>query len=55
MATKLSRAEFIRNLGDSGLFTPEEVHKALNAVSEAQAPDGEAVARHLVDAGNQAM
>jgi serine/threonine protein kinase len=51
MATKLSRAEFIQNLGDSGLFTKLEVEKALAALSEVEAPDGEAVARQLVDAG----
>jgi CheY-like chemotaxis protein/tRNA A-37 threonylcarbamoyl transferase component Bud32 len=51
MATQLSRAEFIQNLSDSGLFTPEEVHKVLDTVSEVQAPDGDAVARQLVDAG----
>src|SRR6516225_9354877 len=51
MSTKLSRAEFIQNLSDSGLFTPQEVHRALDTVSELQAADGEAVARQLVDAG----
>ena len=51
MATKLSRAEFIQNLSDSGLFTPQEVDKALDTVSELPAVDGEAVARQLVDSG----
>jgi serine/threonine protein kinase/CheY-like chemotaxis protein len=51
MAAKQSRAEFIHNLIDSGLFTHEEVDKALDTVSELQAPDGEAVARKLVDFG----
>jgi serine/threonine protein kinase len=51
MATKLSRAEFIQNLSDSGLFTPQEVHKALDTVSKLQAADGDAVARQLVESG----
>jgi serine/threonine-protein kinase len=51
MATQLSRAEFIRNLSDSGLLTPDEVRKALGAVSEAQTPDGDAVATKLIAAG----
>jgi CheY-like chemotaxis protein len=51
MATKLSRDEFIQNLSDSGLFSPEEVDKALETVSGRQAPDGDAVARQLIDAG----
>jgi CheY-like chemotaxis protein/tRNA A-37 threonylcarbamoyl transferase component Bud32 len=52
MATKLSRAEFIQNLSDSGLLTPEEVAKALETVPELQAPDGDAVARQLIAAGS---
>jgi serine/threonine protein kinase/CheY-like chemotaxis protein len=51
MATKLSRAEFIQNLSDSGLFTPQEVDKALYAVSDLHTADGDVVARRLVDSG----
>jgi serine/threonine protein kinase len=51
MATKLSRDEFIQNLSDSGLLTPDEVDKAIDTVSELQTADGDAVARQLIDAG----
>jgi serine/threonine protein kinase/DNA-binding response OmpR family regulator len=51
MATKLSRDEFLRNLGDSGLFSQEEMSKALDALSDPQPADGEAVAQRLVAAG----
>jgi serine/threonine protein kinase len=51
MATTLSRAEFIQNLNESGLFTPEELHRALETVPEFRAADGDAVARQLVDSG----
>src|SRR5215510_3102003 len=51
MAAKLSRDQFIQNLSDSGLFTPQEVDKALDTMSDLQAADGDAVARQLVDAG----
>jgi serine/threonine protein kinase/DNA-binding response OmpR family regulator len=52
MATKLSRDEFIQNLNDSGLFSPEEVNKALGTVAGLQAADGEAIAQRLIAAGS---
>jgi serine/threonine protein kinase/CheY-like chemotaxis protein len=51
MATQLTRDEFIQNLSDSGLLTPDEVHKALDTVPEVRAPDGDAVAEQLIAAG----
>jgi CheY-like chemotaxis protein len=51
MAPNLSREEFFRNLSDSGLFTQDEISRARVALSEAQAPDGEAAARQLVADG----
>jgi CheY-like chemotaxis protein len=52
MTTKQSRDEFIQNLGDSGLFTPEQVKKTLGTVSDLPAPDGPAIAQQLIAAGS---
>jgi serine/threonine protein kinase len=50
MVKQLSREQFVRNLGDSGLFSEEEM-AALQASSGPQEADGEAVARRLIAAG----
>ncbi|HEY7426516.1 MAG TPA: response regulator [Gemmataceae bacterium] len=50
MAMKLSREQFLRNLGDSGLFSQEELSKSIDVLSETQTEDGEAIARHLIAA-----
>jgi serine/threonine-protein kinase len=47
----ISRADFVNNLGSSGLFTPEEMAKALEAVSAAADEDGQALAQRLTAAG----
>src|SRR5688500_14391518 len=51
MTTKLSREEFLRNLSDSGLFSAEEVHSAVEALRGARGADGEAIAQGLIAAG----
>jgi serine/threonine protein kinase/DNA-binding response OmpR family regulator len=51
MATRLSREEFLRNLSDSGLFSPEEMAAALATLPKSPAADGEALAQCLIDAG----
>jgi serine/threonine protein kinase/DNA-binding response OmpR family regulator len=51
MGTKLSREEFVRNLRDSGLFSPEEVDRSIEAAPDPQAADGEALAGRLIAAG----
>jgi serine/threonine protein kinase/DNA-binding response OmpR family regulator len=52
MTKNLTREQFLRNLSDSGLFSPEEMRKILEALPEAKAEDGGAVAQHLIAAGN---
>lgn len=51
MNTKLSRDEFVQNLTDSGLLTPEELEKALGNASQERARDGAALAQQLIAAG----
>jgi CheY-like chemotaxis protein len=51
MATSLTRDEFLRNLRDSGLFSPEEMDRSLETLPGLQGADGEGVARGLVAAG----
>jgi serine/threonine protein kinase len=51
MAQKFSREEFLRNLGDSGLFTPDELKNALAALPNPLEPDGDSIAVRLVAAG----
>jgi serine/threonine protein kinase/DNA-binding NarL/FixJ family response regulator len=51
MVKRLSRGEFLQNLSESGLFSPEEIHTTLAASPASQAADGEAVAQHLVASG----
>lgn len=49
MPVRLSREQFVRNLSDSGIFSDTDLHAMLRT-SDA-APDGEALARHLVRTG----
>src|SRR5262245_52229585 len=51
MAKNPSREELLRNLGDSGLFSAEELRTALNAVPDPLEPDGDMLALRLVSAG----
>jgi serine/threonine-protein kinase len=51
MAKKLSREEFLRNLDDSGLFSPEESKSALAALPDPQEADGDTLAARLIAAG----
>jgi CheY-like chemotaxis protein len=51
MTTRLSREQFFQNLGDSGLFTQEEISKTRAILSEIQAPDGDTAAQHLIADG----
>jgi serine/threonine-protein kinase len=51
MAKKLSREEFLRNLDDSGLFSPEELRSALAALPNPQEADGDTLAARLIGAG----
>jgi serine/threonine protein kinase/DNA-binding response OmpR family regulator len=51
MAKKLPREEFLRNLGDSGLFSPEELGHVLEALPDPLEPDGDALAARLIAAG----
>jgi serine/threonine protein kinase/DNA-binding response OmpR family regulator len=51
MAKKLSREEFLQNLRDSRLFSPQELDSCLEAAPEASAADGEALARLLITSG----
>jgi serine/threonine-protein kinase len=51
MAKKLSREEFLRNLGDSGLFSPEEARHLLDALPNPLEPDGDTLAARLIAAG----
>src|SRR6516165_2534040 len=55
MAKKLSREEFLRNLSDSGLFTPEELRSALESLPDPLEPDGDTLALRLVAAGKLTM
>jgi serine/threonine protein kinase len=50
MAKRLSREQFLQNLSDSGLFSPEEI-EAFDAQSGSQEGDGQAVAQRLITAG----
>lgn len=49
--TSLSGEGFLRNLGDSGLLSSEEIDAALRAWPEAHALDGDTVAQRLIEAG----
>jgi serine/threonine-protein kinase len=51
MAKKLSREEFLQNLGDSGLFSPEELGNVLDTVHSPLDPDGDTLAARLITAG----
>src|SRR5262249_54951852 len=51
MSKILTREQFLQNLGDSGLFTPDELGKTLESLSQTQFPDAEALARILIDTG----
>jgi serine/threonine protein kinase/CheY-like chemotaxis protein len=51
MVKQLSREEFLRNLGDSGLFSPEEIDAGLHTRPGSDEGDGEAFARRLIAAG----
>src|SRR5262245_17461221 len=51
MPPKLSRDQFFQNLGESGLFSPDEIGKARALLSESQAPDGEAAAQRMIADG----
>src|SRR5262245_23688104 len=51
MAARISAEQFLQNLSDSDLFTPKAIDQVRAALSELQAPDGEAAARKLVAAG----
>jgi CheY-like chemotaxis protein len=52
MMKALSREEFVRNLSDSGLFSPEEVRKSLDVLAGLPPDDGAAVAERLVESGS---
>jgi serine/threonine protein kinase/DNA-binding response OmpR family regulator len=47
---RLSRAEFLQNLIESGLFSEEEIDTALKTLPETQAADGDTIAEGLVAA-----
>src|SRR5262245_24369768 len=51
MATQLSREQFLRNLGDSGLFSTEEMHAILHAQPLLKGVDGDAVGQELIAEG----
>lgn len=51
MTARLTRDEFVQNLSDSGLFSSDEFRKAVEIISEAQVPDGDSAAQHLIRAG----
>jgi serine/threonine protein kinase/CheY-like chemotaxis protein len=51
MAKPLSREQFIRNLRDSGLFSPEETDAVLHAQRDYAEADGDAIAQLLIIAG----
>jgi serine/threonine protein kinase len=51
MGNKLSRDDFLRNLGDSGLLSAEEIDQTLATMPAAQAGDGHDLARRWVAAG----
>jgi serine/threonine protein kinase len=51
MAVTMTRDEFLKNLRDSGLFSPQEMGSALNALQETRADDGVRIAEELVAAG----
>src|SRR5262245_18673850 len=51
MGKKLSRDEFLQNLSDSGLFSPEEIDTTVDALPGPPAADGEAIAQRLIAAG----
>jgi serine/threonine protein kinase/DNA-binding response OmpR family regulator len=51
MTKLLSREEFLRNLGDSGLFSREEIHTALGALPPPQTADADALVQGLIHAG----
>lgn len=51
MTPQLSREQYLRNLTDSGILTPEEVDSALRPALAAAVQDGEAVAQQLIAAG----
>jgi serine/threonine protein kinase/DNA-binding response OmpR family regulator len=55
MAKKLTREEFLRNLGESGLITPEELKSSLDALPDPLEPDGDTLALRLVAAGKLTM
>ena len=55
MAKKLARDEFLRNLGESNLFTEEELKHALEAIPDPLEPDGDTLALRLVAAGKLTM
>jgi serine/threonine-protein kinase len=51
-AVRISPEEFVQNLSDSGLFGPEDVRTAVEAVPSATTvPDGRVLAGHLVGLG----
>lgn len=51
MAARLSREEFVQNLSDSGLFSPDDFRKAVDFLAETHVPDGDAAAQQLISAG----
>jgi CheY-like chemotaxis protein len=51
MANQFRRDDFLRNLGDSGLFSPEEMKRTLAALPASQTSDGDAVAQQLIASG----
>jgi serine/threonine protein kinase/DNA-binding NarL/FixJ family response regulator len=55
MAKQLSREEFLRNLSESGLITPEELRSALESLPDPLEPDGDTLALRLVAAGKLTM
>jgi CheY-like chemotaxis protein len=51
MGANLSREEFLRNLRDSGLFSPQELDRTISGTPDSQAADGNALAGGLIAAG----
>jgi serine/threonine-protein kinase len=51
MDTRLSRDEFLRNLGESGLISTEEIENILEGLPSSELSDGESIAHCLIAAG----
>jgi serine/threonine protein kinase/DNA-binding response OmpR family regulator len=51
MVTRLSGEEFLRNLGESGLFSEEEMGAAVAVLPEPPAADADVVAQRLIASG----